>query len=68
MTKHRPKYTIVQMLKQVPHQSGDRSWIINMAFVAGVVGVPTSNFSASRGIGRTNIERSTTMPLQFTML
>ena len=48
------KYTIIQMLKQVTHQSGDRSWIIHMAFVAGVVGVPTSNFSASQGIGRTD--------------
>ena len=44
------KYTIVQMLKQVPLPSGIRGWIINMA---GVVGMPMSNFSASQGLGRT---------------
>ena len=47
------KYTILQMLKQVIHLSGDRGSIINMAFFAGVVSVPTSNFSGSQGIGRT---------------
>ena len=46
------KYTIIQMLKHVPHESGDKIWIIDMAFVAGIVGVPTSNFSTSQGIGR----------------
>ena len=32
------KYAITQMLKQEPHQSGDRGWIINIASVAGLVG------------------------------
>lgn len=34
------KYAICQMLKQEPHSSGDRGWIINIASVAGLVGCP----------------------------
>ena len=34
------KYAIAQMLKQPPHSSGDRGWIINMSSCAGTVGVP----------------------------
>ena len=33
------KYTIRQMLKQEPHSSGDRGWIVNVASIAGLVGV-----------------------------
>ena len=39
------KYAIAQMLKQEPHASGDRGWIINTASVAGLVGVPTTRKS-----------------------
>ncbi len=34
------KYAIAQMLRQEPHSSGDRGWHINMASIAGLVGVP----------------------------
>ncbi len=34
------KYAISQMLKQEPHHSGDRGWIINIASVAALVGCP----------------------------
>ncbi|KAI9688070.1 MAG: hypothetical protein M1822_001575 [Bathelium mastoideum] len=44
------KYAIAQMLKQAPHSSGDRGWIINMASICGVVGCPgTPTYSASKG-------------------
>ncbi|KAI9713913.1 MAG: hypothetical protein M1820_000643 [Bogoriella megaspora] len=44
------KYAIAQMLKQDPHPSGDRGWIINMASCAGLVGIPaTPTYSASKG-------------------
>lgn len=33
------KYAIRQMLKQQPHPSGDRGWIINVASISGMVGV-----------------------------
>ncbi len=40
------KYAIIQMLKQQPHPSGDRGWIINVASVSGLVGVAmTREFS-----------------------
>ena len=31
------KYAIAQMLKQEPHPSGDRGWIINMSSIMGIV-------------------------------
>jgi NAD(P)-dependent dehydrogenase (short-subunit alcohol dehydrogenase family) len=31
------KYAIGQMLKQEPHPSGDRGWIINMSSIMGMV-------------------------------
>lgn len=44
------KYAITQMLKQEPHSSGDRGWIINIASVGGLVGIPVSPpYSASKG-------------------
>ena len=32
------KYGIAQMLKQEPHSSGDRGWVINLAAIWGLVG------------------------------
>lgn len=32
------KYAIAQMLKQEPHSSGDRGWVINLGSVWGLVG------------------------------
>lgn len=32
------KYSIAQMLKQEPHQSGDRGWVINLSSIFGLVG------------------------------
>jgi len=32
------KYAITQMLKQAPHPSGDRGWIVNIASITGLVG------------------------------
>lgn len=31
------KYALMQMLKQQPHSSGDRGWIINMSSIMGIV-------------------------------
>jgi NAD(P)-dependent dehydrogenase (short-subunit alcohol dehydrogenase family) len=31
------KYAIKQMLKQEPHPSGDRGWIINMSSIMGII-------------------------------
>ena len=31
------KYAIMQMLKQDPHPSGDRGWIINLSSILGIV-------------------------------
>ncbi|KAL6716498.1 hypothetical protein ACLMJK_006065 [Lecanora helva] len=44
------KHAITQMLKQEPHPSGHRGWIVNTASIAGVVAVPNSpSYCASKG-------------------
>ena len=40
------KYAITQMLKQEVGPSGSRGWIINMASVAGLVGIPGAGMSS----------------------
>ena len=39
------KYAIAQMLRQEPHPSGDRGWIINIASVGALVGLLTTRKS-----------------------
>lgn len=34
------KFAITQMLKQEPHESGDRGWIINMSSIMGLIAGP----------------------------
>lgn len=34
------KYAIGQMMKQSPHPSGSRGWVINIASIGGLVGLP----------------------------
>lgn len=36
------KYAVNQMLKQDPHPSGDRGWIINLCSIAGLIGIPNA--------------------------
>ncbi|TVY40761.1 putative oxidoreductase [Lachnellula subtilissima] len=44
------KYATAQMLKQPPHESGDRGWIVNMSSIKGLVGGPeNSSYCASKG-------------------
>ena len=44
------KYAAQRMVSQVPHPSGDRGWIINIASVAGLVGFTGSvSYTASKG-------------------
>ena len=44
------KYAAQRMISQDPHPSGDRGWIINMASVAGLVGLTGCvSYSASKG-------------------
>ena len=44
------KYAAQRMIAQDPHLSGDRGWIINMASVAGLVGLAGAvAYSASKG-------------------
>ncbi|GAM89135.1 hypothetical protein ANO11243_071700 [Dothideomycetidae sp. 11243] len=44
------KYAAAQMLKQDPHPSGDRGWIINMSSIFGLVGaIYGSTYAASKG-------------------
>lgn len=44
------KYATAQMLKQEPHSSGDRGWVINLCSIAGLVGLPNAAiYSATKG-------------------
>ncbi|KAF7586663.1 hypothetical protein BBP40_008512 [Aspergillus hancockii] len=44
------KYGIAQMLKQEPHPSGDRGWVINMSSVYGIIaGASFPAYCASKG-------------------
>ncbi|KAB8224247.1 hypothetical protein BDV33DRAFT_4313 [Aspergillus novoparasiticus] len=44
------KYAIAQMLKQEPHSSGDRGWVINLASIWGLVGgLGSPAYCASKG-------------------
>ncbi|KAE8370253.1 hypothetical protein BDV27DRAFT_170852 [Aspergillus caelatus] len=44
------KYAIAQMLKQEPHSSGDRGWVINLGSVWGLVGaLGAPAYCASKG-------------------
>ncbi|KAJ9610694.1 hypothetical protein H2200_005471 [Cladophialophora chaetospira] len=44
------KHAAAQFLKQEPHVSGDRGWIINICSVVGLVALPaTASYSTSKG-------------------
>ncbi|KAL5340255.1 hypothetical protein BJX70DRAFT_387472 [Aspergillus crustosus] len=44
------KYATAQMLKQPPHSSGDRGWIINMSSIKGIIaGLYSPSYCASKG-------------------
>ncbi|GKZ70992.1 hypothetical protein AnigIFM50267_006666 [Aspergillus niger] len=44
------KYAITQMLKQDPHPSGDRGWIINLSSILGIVAATENpSYCASKG-------------------
>ncbi|KAI9039303.1 SDR family NAD(P)-dependent oxidoreductase [Aspergillus affinis] len=44
------KYGTAQMLRQEPHESGDRGWIINMSSICGIIGtLDTPSYCASKG-------------------
>lgn len=45
------KYATAQMLKQPPHESGDRGWIVNMSSIKGLVGGPENCKSDSEDLG-----------------
>ena len=52
------KYAGAQMMKQKPHSSGDRGWIINTASILGLVGwYGTSSYSSAKG-GVVNLTRT----------
>jgi NAD(P)-dependent dehydrogenase (short-subunit alcohol dehydrogenase family) len=52
------KHAGAQMIKQEPHESGDRGWIINTASILGLVGCyGTSSYSAAKG-GVVNLTRT----------
>lgn len=39
------KYAIAQMLKQDPHPSGDRGWIVNTSSIMGLIAGPNNRMS-----------------------
>ena len=39
------KYALAQMLKQEPHPSGDRGWIINISSIMAMIGGPSNRVS-----------------------
>ncbi|KAE8151903.1 hypothetical protein BDV25DRAFT_151948 [Aspergillus avenaceus] len=44
------KYATAQMLKQDPHSSGDRGWIINLSSIMGIIaGLDNPSYCASKG-------------------
>ncbi|GME62416.1 NAD(P)-binding protein [Neofusicoccum parvum] len=44
------KHAIAQMLRQDPHESGDRGWIINMSSIMGLIAGPQNpSYCASKG-------------------
>ncbi|KAL0256099.1 hypothetical protein SLS55_008491 [Diplodia seriata] len=44
------KYAIAQMLKQEPHESGDRGWIVNISSIMGLIAGPQNpSYCASKG-------------------
>ncbi|KAE8390303.1 hypothetical protein BDV23DRAFT_155495 [Aspergillus alliaceus] len=44
------KYAITQMLKQEPHPSGDRGWIVNISSIMGMIAGPMNpSYCASKG-------------------
>jgi NAD(P)-dependent dehydrogenase (short-subunit alcohol dehydrogenase family) len=52
------KYAGAQMIKQEPHSSGDKGWIINTASILGLVGwYGTSSYSSAKG-GVVNLTRT----------
>lgn len=48
------KYAAIQMMKQDPHPSGDRGWLINLSSILGLLGSPNtgklSMFPSSTGV------------------
>ncbi|KAL4954122.1 hypothetical protein BDW69DRAFT_205400 [Aspergillus filifer] len=44
------KYALAQMLRQEPHESGDRGWIVNISSIMGmIVGPENPSYCASKG-------------------
>ncbi|KAL1642639.1 hypothetical protein SLS58_005410 [Diplodia intermedia] len=44
------KYAIAQMLRQEPHESGDRGWIVNISSIMGLIAGPRNpSYCASKG-------------------
>jgi NAD(P)-dependent dehydrogenase (short-subunit alcohol dehydrogenase family) len=52
------KFASAQMLKQDPHSSGDRGWIINTASILGLVAAPSSPAYCASKASCVNITRS----------
>lgn len=42
------KYAISQMLKQDPHPSGDRGWVINTSSIMGLIAGPNNRMSTTK--------------------
>ena len=52
------KFATAQMLKQDPHSSGDRGWVINTASILGLVAAPSSPAYCASKASCVNITRS----------